>query len=288
MPRAKGADYRVDVGTGCWVWLRYVDRQGCPRVSPSATVLEQRAHREYYRRRNGPIEAGWDLERACDTTACVNPDHYRVVRHCDRLATVHQQASPLTPEDVRTIRSEARAGVSQTQLCERYGIASSSMSKIVAGRTWKDATYAPGVERSCKLSDCRKPFVTRRNGGKTPQLYCCANHRRLDEYRRKHGYYERREQAARADLVDRLNRHGVRNACSLDAPIADTDGTLKDLVAVPTALGDPWEEFQKSSLDDIVGDLSIEDAEALPDEARAVLQARLREAGWAPNVLMAA
>jgi hypothetical protein len=279
MPRAKGADYRIDHITGCWIWLRYRDQQGAPRVSPSKSVREQRAQREYYRRAHGEIPGGHDIVRTCGEPACINPGHADAITHATMLAEVHQDMSPLTWADVFSIRQAARDGIKQDVLCRRYGIASASISKIVQGATWKDPSYRPGVERVCGFGDCTKTFVTRVSN----KRYCCAAHRDKQNGRLANGYYERRAAKEGLRRAARAARRSIFAPVRLDAPMAAGASTLGDVI--PGASADPVGELEAGELRRLLGDLTEERVRSMSDTARGVIRALLATAGYAPSVL---
>jgi len=76
--REKPIDYTVDKETGCWIWQRYVDKQGYGRVSKpiNGTVL---AYKIYYEIANDRVPDGYALEHICSNRLCVNPVHMQIL-----------------------------------------------------------------------------------------------------------------------------------------------------------------------------------------------------------------
>jgi hypothetical protein len=63
--------------TGCWLWLRYQNRQGYGVVSINNRAT--RAHRVVYEVVHGTIPNGLVIDHICNTPSCVNPDHLRAI-----------------------------------------------------------------------------------------------------------------------------------------------------------------------------------------------------------------
>jgi hypothetical protein len=167
--RSTRPDYIIDRETGCWNWNKFMVR-GYGIVSLDGTG--RRAARVYYEAAYGPIPGGSSthVHHRCENPACVNPEHLELTLHGPHLAYHKQEASTLTWDDVHAIRDAIRQGERQRDVCARYGIAQPTLSDIVTGTTWKDATYVPG--RPAKCAWCSADFVAARAN----QRYCCRSH----------------------------------------------------------------------------------------------------------------
>ena len=65
------------IGTGCWEWHAYLDRDGYGTFWLDGT--NRRAHRVAYEIYIGPIPDGLELDHLCRNRACVRPDHLEPV-----------------------------------------------------------------------------------------------------------------------------------------------------------------------------------------------------------------
>lgn len=67
----------VDVRTGCWMWLGFVNDRGYGQFQ---TVNRQvRAHRFIYEHVHGKIPSAFHVDHICSNRGCVNPDHLEAV-----------------------------------------------------------------------------------------------------------------------------------------------------------------------------------------------------------------
>jgi hypothetical protein len=63
--------------TGCWLWLRTLDRDGYGSIQVNKRHM--RAHRVSYETHRGPIPDGLQIDHLCRVRCCVNPDHLEPV-----------------------------------------------------------------------------------------------------------------------------------------------------------------------------------------------------------------
>ena len=70
-----------DRATGCWVWVRGVDRDGYGYIGIDRKYW--RAHRAAYHLLVGPIPDGLVIDHLCKNTRCVNPAHLEAVSRAE-------------------------------------------------------------------------------------------------------------------------------------------------------------------------------------------------------------
>ena len=99
----------IEDGDGCWLWNRYIDRQGYGMTSSRE---HRYAHRLVYSQRVGPIEPGMVLDHTChsDDGACAGGPSCKH-RRCVNPAHLE----PVTPrENIMRSRSFMAARATQT------------------------------------------------------------------------------------------------------------------------------------------------------------------------------
>ena len=150
------AKYAVDPG-GCWLWTAHVHAigYGVFRVAPGRIV---QAHRFAYESFIGPIPEGMKVCHKCDVRHCVNPDHLWLgtqkenVRdmwakgRAPKRSSGHKRPDngsrnrailgKLTREQVLEIRQNPN--VRLIDFASRFGVDSSIICHVRAGRTYKD------------------------------------------------------------------------------------------------------------------------------------------------------
>lgn len=82
---------------------------------------------------------GCDVHHRCHNRLCLQASHLSVTSKAAH-ARIHH--SKLSSADVKTIRSLALSGLSNSAIAERYGMHRNSIGHIVAGRRWKDNNAA--------------------------------------------------------------------------------------------------------------------------------------------------
>ena len=100
--------YEINVVTGCWLWLGYVDPKGY------AQLAGENAHRAFYRELVGVIEDGNDIDHLCKRRNCVNPAHLesvteqenidritRTVRYQGKAFDICREGHPMSGDNLR-------------------------------------------------------------------------------------------------------------------------------------------------------------------------------------------
>ena len=75
---------KVDKSGDCWLWTAYTDNSGYGRFRLNNEMAY--THRVSHEMSNGPLPDGVMVCHACDTPACVNPQHLFLGDHSDNMA----------------------------------------------------------------------------------------------------------------------------------------------------------------------------------------------------------
>jgi DNA-binding MarR family transcriptional regulator len=152
---------------GCWEWqaTRSRGRDGGygvfygydPRHEKKRNMA---AHRWSYLHHRGSIPSGLIVMHLCDNRACVNPAHLKVGTFKDNaqdMVSKDRWGGPsgeghfntqLTFLQVLEIRRRYANGEGhQYQLAEEYGVSQSTVSRIVRGEVWAEASGPVGPGR---------------------------------------------------------------------------------------------------------------------------------------------
>lgn len=143
--------YIPEPTTGCWLWNAFINPAGYGHFSTnlSGRWKNERAHRASYELFIGPIPDGMCVCHACDTPACVNPDHLFLGTRGDNNTDRGRKGrgrpgKKLTPEVVRFIRRnygpKGKDGYSQEQLARLLGIGQTAVSFVLRGLTHQNVT----------------------------------------------------------------------------------------------------------------------------------------------------
>lgn len=117
--------------TPCWIWRGFkVKGYGRACVRGRKVV----AHRAVYEEVVGPVPVGCVLDHLCEQPACVNPEHVEPVTRTENCR--RGRATKLTLEQAREIKRSTDIG---RVVGARFGIGTSTVSAIRAGRIWVDA-----------------------------------------------------------------------------------------------------------------------------------------------------
>lgn len=117
-----------------------------------------RAHRVSWSLFRGAIPNSLNVLHRCDVRRCVNPDHLFLGTHADNTRDMiskgrgRYRASPgvtngrakLTEAQVVEIRARGSAGASRKKLAAEFGVASTSISGIIHGKSWKHVQDSRG------------------------------------------------------------------------------------------------------------------------------------------------
>lgn len=124
--------------TPCWIWQASL-KFGYGQVmisTPSGKVL-RRAHRVYYERANGPLDASAriELHHECGIRSCVNPAHLTPLTPLDHARRHPNKGRRLTAEQVVEIRASSESG---STLAARFGVNQSTIVRIKQRRTYAE------------------------------------------------------------------------------------------------------------------------------------------------------
>lgn len=126
------------VGT-CWIWPgpygmnQYGSMMiGGIRTQATHLIIELQTKR--------PIPEGKEVCHICDNPPCINPDHLFIGTHKENLfdaASKGRRLYKLSDEKAKEIRAlYAKGGESERSLAKKYGVARTTISLLLKGRTW--------------------------------------------------------------------------------------------------------------------------------------------------------
>lgn len=137
---------------GCWLWLRYTDRDGYGRWGRAY------AHRRVWKSLVGPIPPRHHLHHACASPSCVNPahlsvmspeDHARLPRRRPRMCHKGHEYTPATtsvaPDGSRICLICKPRRPSQPRATETHCAA----GHLKTPETWREYRYDYGDRTVC-------------------------------------------------------------------------------------------------------------------------------------------
>lgn len=130
----------------CWLWTRSCNRKGYGS-SGIYTGRSMAAHRAAWLLFRGAIPTDQNVCHSCDNPPCVNPAHLFLGTQRDNVqdsvakgrwpSGASKENAKLTSEQVRQIRERfPDSGLSQRAFAARLGINSSSLSRLLAGKSY--------------------------------------------------------------------------------------------------------------------------------------------------------
>jgi hypothetical protein len=135
---------------GCWRWTASIDPStgyGQMTITTSQFKVKVRSHRLAWLLFRGDIPAGKRVLHSCDNRACVNPEHLFIgtardntIDMCRKKRLGSNRITFETAQEIRGIYSAG--GVSQPQLARRFGLAQSSIGRLLLNQTWRPEVHA--------------------------------------------------------------------------------------------------------------------------------------------------
>ena len=135
---------------GCLIWTGAKSQLGYGVLNLNGSA--KKAHRIAYELSKGPIPKGAVVCHACDTPACVNPDHlWLAPSNAANVADMDQkgrrknpapmrgQAHPLHKLSIEKARAIKFGANSIAETARQYGVSPSLVSGIRRGTHWPDA-----------------------------------------------------------------------------------------------------------------------------------------------------
>lgn len=145
----------------CMEWPRSMKGQGYKTGKGYGAVLANgkltSAHKLSYELANGPIGDGLDICHHCDNKPCFRPSHLYAAtphkniqdaierghfRRADQRGSKNNSAR-LTEEQVDEIRKLRMDGWKLKPLGKRFGVAFSTIQRIVIGKNWNHGRFEP-------------------------------------------------------------------------------------------------------------------------------------------------
>lgn len=132
--------------SGCWLWAGATTTAGYGQFSAGRPVLAHRYSYAFYR---GEIPSGYCVCHKCDVPECVNPDHLFTGTHKENAwdkvkkgrakgnSGVGNHLSVLDDERADWARKAIAYGMGYQHVADVFGVAASTIRKIVTGETWR-------------------------------------------------------------------------------------------------------------------------------------------------------
>ena len=141
---------RVDRGDGCWLWTAGTNQAGYGMLRRPRARRMELATRISWEIHNGAIPPGACVLHACDTPACVRPDHLflgskgdnnrdRHAKGRSRGGSMRGDRNPrakLSASAAREIRRRRAAGERFCDLSRAFGVTRETVRDVVRGRLW--------------------------------------------------------------------------------------------------------------------------------------------------------
>jgi len=130
----------------CWEWLGFRLPKGYGRMWANGKMRLATHVLFFLRHGYWPPVVGKQANHRCDNPPCLNPRHLylgtqksnardRIYRGRQAKGEQHGMAK-LTRKQVREIRKLSAQGIIQRELGYRFGVARTTISRIVAGKYW--------------------------------------------------------------------------------------------------------------------------------------------------------
>lgn len=127
----------VDLRTGCWNWVKGINHgYGIVNINVGGRFAPRHAHQLVWKRVNGDIPVGLELDHKCRNRKCVNPLHLRPVTSAQN--TRCGAKAKLTEVDIPQIRQLSSVGLSSRKIASRYNVSHKCILAVVNGDTWRD------------------------------------------------------------------------------------------------------------------------------------------------------
>ena len=117
----------------CWTWIGSFTSNGTPTKTHNGRDMI--AHRWLWAQLFGPIKPGYALGHTCGNSQCVSPHHCKVMTQaeCNRAGN----GTILVKGDLQDIREAIDNGVSLNRIARKLGVARSTISSAMTGKSWK-------------------------------------------------------------------------------------------------------------------------------------------------------
>lgn len=122
--------YIPEPTTGCWLWLRKIDRDGYGRIWNGSREIG--AHKFSFESTFGSVADGLQVLHRCDTPSCVNPQHLFIGDQSVNMQDASSKGRMLYPARLPAAvrRGIAASTLARNATAQEFGVSSRTVQAI--------------------------------------------------------------------------------------------------------------------------------------------------------------